>query len=378
MQYIYALVICMFFYVAKYHRDIRNNASIFLFLLLLLWEWLHCYDQISSLMGAVRAMTPLMFCTMLMCCRKDRINYPFVARTLAICVSLMCLIVLSKLLVESRFNILRAFTNMQRLGMNAEEAEATGAEFNPNYLGFLCVISVTGLLQLRLSSQKQKNDMLIVVFLVVCGLLTMSRTYLLCLALMIFLLMLADGIKIKKILKMIGSVAGVGLVVLAILLLFFPETVENWVARFSVKDITSGRLTLMELYHERIFSSPMIYMFGVGMQRVTPKIVRLFGSRKVLGTVVPHNAIQEMVFCWGIPGLILFCVFVCAMVASARRKNPEIRLMNYVPLILLLIKIQAGQLITTPSNVLILSVTYLSMCHVFHNKKTERPLGGKV
>ena len=52
--------------------------------------------------------------------------------------------------------------------------------------------------------------------------------------------------------------------------------------------------------------------------------------------------------------------------------------MNYVPLILLLIKIQAGQLITTPSNMLILSVTYLSMCHVFHNKKTERPLGGKV
>lgn len=376
LQYIYALAICMFFYVVKFHDDIRINCWIVPILLMLLWEWLHCFDRYSSVMGAVRALTPLIFCTMLMFCRKDRIHYPFAIRTLAICVSLMCVIVLSKLLVESRFNIAKAFTNMQRLGMTAENMEATGAEFNPNYLGFLCIICSTGLLQLRMSNQKQKNDMAIVVFLLVCGLLTMSRTFLLCLALMIVLLVLAYGINFRKMLKMLGSVAGVGLVVMVVLLVFFPETAENWAARFQVADITSGRMVLMELYHERIFSSPRIYLYGIGMQSVTQKVEHLFGTRKILGTVVPHNAIQEMIFCWGIPGLILFIYFILALIASAKRKNPGMKLINYVPLLLLLVKIQAGQLISTPPNMLIIAVTYLSMCHGFHNKETAQSSGG--
>lgn len=371
LQYIYAVAICMIFYLIKFRNDLRVDGAVFPVILMLVWEWLHCFDEYSSMMGAVRALIPLVLCAFLMFCPQGRISFPFVARTLAICVAAMCMIVLSKLLVASGFNFAKAFSNMQRLGMSSQETDVVGADFNPNFLGFVCIVASTGLIQLRLSRQGKKLDLAIVVFLLLCGLLTLSRTFLLCLVLMIALFVVANTNNIMKLLKQIGAVIGLGLVLLLIMLLVFPDTIEDWVSRFQVADITSGRLALMARYHERIFENPDIYLFGMGIQSVTDKVVMRFGAGKILGTVVPHNAIQEMIFCWGIPGLLMFVIFLCAMVASAKRRNPAIRLLNYIPLILLMVKIQAGQLITTPSNVLILGFVYLSMCHSFEKSEAH-------
>lgn len=377
LQYIYAVAICMAVYILKYHEDIRVDSGILPILLMLAWEWLHCFGEYSSVMGAIRALVPLIFCGFLMFCPRDRINYAFVSRTLAVCVSAMCLIVLSKLLVDAGFNVSKAFSNMQRLGTANKESDVMGADFNPNFLGFICIIASTGLLQLLINRQGQKFDMVMVVFLLLCGLLTLSRTYLACLAIMIGLFVIANARSVTQLAKQIGAAAGLALVIFLAVLLLFPETIEDWVGRFQVADITSGRLDLMARYNDRIFANPDIYMFGLGIQSVTDKVIARFGSAKILGTVVPHNAIQEMIFCWGIPGLLLFVVFLCSLVASAKRKNPNIKLLNYIPLILLLIKIQAGQLITTPANLLIISQAYLSMCNEFATEGSQNK-GGAI
>lgn len=365
LQYIYALAICMLIYILKYWKDIRIDGGIFPVLLMLAWEWMHCFDQYSSIMGAVRAMMPLVFCAFLMFCPKERIHYPFVVRTFTVCVLLMCMVVLSKLLVGAGFNISKAFSNMQRLGTASEETSVLGADFNPNFLGFLCILASTGILQLRMSGQGKKAEMGMVVVLLLCGMLTLSRTYLVCLALMALLFILASGYDLAKLVKILGAVVGIGAVTVVLMVLIFPETIQDWVGRFKVEDITSGRIALLERFNERIFSNPDIYMFGLGIQFVEAKVIARFGAGKILGAVVPHNAIQEMVFCWGVPGLLLFVGFMINLVNSAKRKNPQRVLLNYIPLILLLVKIQAGQLITTPQNALMLSLVYLSMCHSF-------------
>ena len=363
MQYIYAVVICLAFYLLKYGKEVRINSHVMPFILLLLWEWLHSFDRYSSAVGAVRAMVPLLLCTFLMCCPREKIDYPFVSRVFALCTSVMCLIVLSKVLIAAGFNLQLAFSNMQRFGMSGSATESLGADFNPNFLGFLCILGATAMFQLRTAKEGRLADMVVAIFLMLCGLLTLSRTYLLCLLLMVMLLVLANGCSVKKLIKLSATAVAVGALLFLLLLLFFPAVVEDWVGRFQVEDITSGRLQLMARYHERIFENPDIYWFGIGIQSVTDKVVARFGPAKILGTVVPHNSIQEMVFCWGIPGLAMFIVFLVCMVKSAKRKNPDIRLLHYIPLILLLIKSQAGQLISTPSNVLLLSLTYLSMCY---------------
>lgn len=367
MQYVYALGLCMVIYVIKYYDTIRVNSAVVLILAMLAWEWLHCLDEYSSVIGAVRVLIPWVFCIFLTFCQAEQINFQFVSRVFAGCVALMCLVVLSRLLVDSGYNIRTAFVNMQRLGTVSSEAETVGADFNPNFLGFLCVVSSTCLLQLRMALQGRKTDVILVVFLLLCGLLTLSRTFLLCVALMVVMLILANGYSIKKVIKMLGSVLGIGMVVLIVLKAAFPENLEEWVSRFQVEDITSGRLELMVRYHNRIIESPDILLFGVGTQSVTEKVVRRFGSAKILGTVVPHNAIQEMVFCWGVMGLLLLLAFLVCLLRSAKRKNPGIKFSNYILLILFLVKIQAGQLITTPSNVIIFGLAYLSMCYSFDN-----------
>lgn len=362
MQYIYAVVICLALYILKYGKELRINSHIMPVILLLLWEWLHSFDRYSSAVGAVRAMVPLLLCAFLMCCPRDKIDYAFVSRVFALCTSVMCLIVLSKIVIGAGFNLQLAFSNMQRFGMSGSATESLGADFNPNFLGFLCILGITAMFQLRLEKEGKLSDMVMAIFLMLCGLMTLSRTYLLCLVLMAMLLVVANGFSVKKLLKLSAGAVACGALLFLILLLFFPAVVEDWVGRFQVADITSGRLELMARYHERIFEHADIYMFGIGIQSVTDKVVARFGPSKILGTVVPHNSIQEMIFCWGIPGLLMFIVFLCSMVKSARQKNPEIRLLNYIPLILLLIKTQAGQLISTPANVMLLSLTYLSMC----------------
>ena len=366
LQYIYALLICMVFYAVKFREDLRIDGGIFPVIVMLVWELLHCFDPYSSVLGGIRALVPLIFCTFLMFCPREQISYPFVVRSFAFCVAGMCLIVLSKLLAASGFNVAQAFANMQRLGTASENAEVIGADFNPNFLGFVCIIASTGLLQLKISGQSRKYDMAYIAFLLLCGLLTLSRTFLVCLALMAVLFILTNRNNIGKALKMTGGVLVAVLAVCLVMLAAFPNMIENWIARFQVADITAGRLDLMALFHKRIFEAPDIYLFGIGIQSVTAKVIARFGAGKILGTVVPHNAVQEMVFCWGIPGLLLMIIFLCTLVTSAKRKNPNARLINYIPLILLLVKIQAGQLLTTPSNMLIIALTYLSMCYPFY------------
>lgn len=368
LQYIYAAIICLAIYVLKYYREIRVNGCFLMFLTLLVWELLHCFDEYSSIMGMVRAMSPLMLCTLQTGLPQNQKRYPFVIRVFSICVIAMCLIMLSKILIRSDFSVPRMFSSMKRLGLANSEENVIGADLNPNFLGFLCILGSTGLLQLRLNREKQKHDLLMILLLIGFGILTMSRTFLLCLGFMICLFVLVGGFNIKKLLKFGGIAISACLLIFLFVLVFLPDTLNLWIERFLVEDISSGRFLLMEIYHDRIFSNPDIYGFGIGIQSVTAKVIHRFGSRKVLGTVVPHNAIQELVFCWGIPGALLFVAYVYGMIRNARNKNRQIAYINYIPFILFFIKIQAGQLVAMPQNLLTIMIPYLSLCHCFDNE----------
>lgn len=373
-QYIYGLGACMVLYIIRFRDDLRINTAIFPMLLILGWELLHCFDGYSSIMGGIRAMIPLLFCTFLMFCPREKLNYPFVIRVLATCVCIMCGIVLSKLLLEAGFDIRRAFADMRRLGFDSEDVDVVGADFNPNFLGYLCILASTGLIQMRMDGRGRRRELVMIGFMLTCGTLTLSRTYLVCLALMAGLFLLTQRKDIRKIMKACGQILAAGLGILVVLAIFFPAMLEEFFARFQVEDITSGRTTLVEIFNERIFSHPSIYLFGVGSQSLTAKMQGIFGMEMYLGTVVPHNAIQELLLCWGFPGLILMIWFICGMIATARRKDPGTTLINYIPLIVFLVKIQAGQLVTTPQNMLCLSVAYLSMCHPFGKAEGPKPV----
>ena len=77
---------------------------------------------------------------------------------------------------------------------------------------------------------------------------------------------------------------------------------------------------------------------------------------------MPHNGIQEVVVAWGVPGLLFFIAMICVMVRRSREENTNQRLLNYLPFVVLLAKIQVGQMITSSYTLLAFALIYISLC----------------
>ena len=65
---------------------------------------------------------------------------------------------------------------------------------------------------------------------------------------------------------------------------------------------------------------------------------------------------------WGIPGLVLFTAVMISMFQSAFERNRHMALINWIPLIIILFKGLAGQIITSAYTMLAMSFAYLSLC----------------
>ena len=67
--------------------------------------------------------------------------------------------------------------------------------------------------------------------------------------------------------------------------------------------------------------------------------------------------------------LILFFGLFVAMIRRAGQFCPKRKLLNYIPLIILLVKSQAGQMLNSSYTMLAFSLAYLSMCQDFTNEQ---------
>jgi O-antigen ligase len=260
------------------------------------------------------------------------------------------------------FNIPLALAGLQRLGSDKhssiEGATIKGGQINPNALGIVTVLASTGLMQLRSVGSGQKSDMILMCTMLVLSALSTSRTYLACLALMIVLLIFAERGGIKKKVRLIAVLSAAITAAVVAMALLFPDTFEYFVGRFKVEDITTGRDDLMALYHKFIVDNPRVMFFGIGLQDFSNRLVEFY--KVAVG--VPHNSVQELIIAWGIPGLFLFDALILSMFLAARQQNKRVALINWIPLIIILFKGMAGQMLNSYYTMLAFSYAYLSLC----------------
>lgn len=357
----YAEVLCIAVYLVKFWREIRLSQAILPILVMILWELLHCFGQPFSPVGFITDCVPLLLLAVVMCGSK-KYDYDFIARAYALTATGACIILLFRLIYLADFNIAEAFTNLQRLGVDsmevADNLSITGGTPNANSLGILCVLGITGLLQLRTAGRGKTGDWVIVVILLVFGTLTSSKTYLVCLVIMAVLLLFSQQGSLKR--KARFMAAGVTLLLLALLIMYliFPDALAYYYSRFQADDLTTGRLDLMKQYHAFIVSEWKNAFFGVGLQDFSEKVV----SRYMVAWNVPHNGIQELLMAWGIPGLVMFCALLYMMLWRSGHFCRKQGLINYIPLLILIAKAQAGQLLASAYTMLAFSFAYLSLC----------------
>lgn len=166
------------------------------------------------------------------------------------------------------------------------------------------------------------------------GLMTASKTFIICWTIMAILTLFYFGrkSKVKTTLIMLGGVV----VIFVFLKIAFPDLIESVLARFSMADVTSGRAKLMELYNEFIASDVGRLLFGIGLQNVDSK-TGMYNT--------PHNATQEVVLCWGILGFILVFALCCRIIKQYRTLDRDGRFIYILPFLAFLLFIQTIQFI---------------------------------
>ena len=371
VDFYYSLVICLLAAVGKHYRKIRINRSVLLVLALVIWELLHCFRPDFSPMDMLISVLPLMTLAVMMAFDLEDLDYGFLVRCFAASTASIGITMLGQVLCWCDFSIPRAMTQLRRLGVVLESSGnsgITGGTIQTNSLGIICVLAVTGLLQLRSVKESRKGDTLLILLLLTLGTLTSSRTFLACLAVMVFLLILGQEGGMGKKLRFFGAMAVIAVLVLIFLQLCFPDLLSYYVSRFTERDITTGRDVLMAKYHDFLIRNPKVLLFGTGLQNFGHKLT----VEHRIASNVPHNCIQEVLIAWGLPGLVLCGGLVLTVMGKSGDHNRGRKLLNYIPLLILLFKSLAGQLLTSGYSMLALSYCYLSLCRDFRPSEINR------
>lgn len=370
VDFFIALVACAGVFVLKHYRSFRINISVCLVLLLIVWELLHCFTPAFSISTFLVSVVPLIFLAVILCANVADVDYGLVVRTLALVAAAMCIILLTNLIVQANFNVVVAIDGLRRLGLIDEADQSStmlGTAINPNALGIICVLSTTGLMQLRIIGQGRRTDSILLLILLVFGTLTSSRTFLACLLIMAVFLVLGQPGSIRRKLRLLCALMLFGFVALILLTWLFPDVLEYYIKRFQEQDITTGRDRLMVAYHEFIFRNPDVMVFGIGLHEYGYKLLTAYRAAGNL----PHNGIQEIIVAWGFPGLILFGTLLLMIMQQARKYNRRPILLNHIPLLIILAKSMAGQFLTSNYTILALSYAYLSLTQDFTGRNVQ-------
>ena len=362
VDFFYAVVLCTVVYVCKQFHKLRLETNVMLVVLIVLWELLHCFGTSFSVINFLSNVIPFLVLAVIMTSDLRDMDYAFIVRAVSWTTLGVTLVLLVRVLYFADFNILIALAGLQRLGAdehnNIQDVAIEGGQIHPNALGVVTVLASTGMMQLRSMGSGKKSDMILMCTMLVLSALSTSRTYLACLALMIVLLIFAERGGIKKKVRLIAVLSAAITAAVVAMELLFPDTFEYFVGRFEAEDITTGRDQLMVLYHKFIVENPRVMFFGIGLQDFGKQLVEVYKVARG----VPHNSIQELIIAWGIPGVFLYAGLIISMFLAARQQNKRIALINWIPLIIILFKSMAGQMLNSYYTMLAFSYAYLSLC----------------
>lgn len=356
-----ALVVCATFWLLKNYRSIRIGFPIVLCAVIVIWEIMHFFLKGFSLQLTLTSLIPFIFLAIILSSDLSDIDYAFIVRSVAIVsIAVGCMFLLN-CIINAKFDLVLAFSNMRRMGFLSDDEILRGGAINPNTLGIVNVLSATPLLLLSICKKGSKIDIFLVVLLIGLGVLTSSRTFLVCLLLMAVLLILGHSGSVIQKIKFFAYTLAVGLIVFFLIGLLFPDLLEYYIGRFMVDDITTGRDGLFVDYNKFIFGNPGVMFFGVGLNNLMGKLVNIYRA----SWNGPHNSVQEIISAWGIPGLLMIIVQFFVMIFESEKYGIRKNILNYTLFAIILVKCIAGQLVTSGYTILALAFAYLSMCQNF-------------
>ena len=360
-----AIVACAGILIIKNSSRSRIGFPVILVAFMIVWELLHCFAFEWTPIMLLVSLAPLILIGVYLSLDLHGINYAFVVRIMAFIAAYMGVLQIAICVFHADGNLFQIFAILGRLGSISEEDTLVGGAINPNTIGIINVLCMTGLLQIRLTDLKKKTDRVLFFVLLILGMLTQSRTFLVCLLIMLILVLVNQKADLRKIIRMFGSSLLVGLLMIIVMNVMFPQVLANFIKRFQVEDITTGRGHIMSQYHKYITDNLDVMFFGIGLSDYDEKVTSIYN----ISIHTSHNSIQEIVVAWGIPGLLMIALLIFMMIHESTKHGGRKILLNFIPLVIILAKSMAGQMLTSGYTMLALVFAYLSLCQDFSGIK---------
>lgn len=355
-QYKFALFACILALIIKNRKKLFLNRMVIYVFIMMAWEILHFVCGDFSLIEMFRCFAELVFFAVVTCIDFDDLDYKTIFRVLSLGVVGICCIMLFMQMQKYGFDLVNVFARNNvkyRFGAMNSEALNFGLNFNSNGLGYICNLSIMGMILLIARRQCMKIDYVLLILSILFGFSTLSRTFFFCLISLVALYTISSIHDLNRFLKkalLILCIAGLTYIILS---LFVPEIIYNFSNRFDDSDISNGRGDLLIFYLEHIFSAPQYILFGVGLQNFQEKISLIYGSLQQ----VCHNGFEEVWVAWGFFGVLVFFGMLVDMVRSSLKGEKNEIILRILPLCILMLDSFAGQLIR--SGIALLSLTFV-------------------
>lgn len=209
-------------------------------------------------------------------------------------------------------------------GHATDTLRVSGFLGDPNYCAVLIVLVLSLLSVLYYYKAIGTEFWLHAAFLVPLGFLTYSKSYFLCIALfviMLILFVLFPKHKCWALISLVGIGGAVWLVANGKI-----EAINRILARFSQGNLTTGRTALNQAYLQYIWDNTKVLFFGDGISAD-----RFSGARNNV-----HCLYIEILYKLGIIGTGLYCATLVATLSNAK-KSLERHIVNYLPLVFFLL-----------------------------------------
>ena len=231
------------------------------------------------------------------------------------------------------------FTGNIRIGDTGilDEMELSGKIYlraNANNMAYFSIVSISLLLIQFFDKRIPLIEFIILIgVLFLCGLTTMSRTWFICLAILLFTFFNKIGNTgfLKTIFFILIAVGGI----------YFIISNEDFstaiIERFTGDKTAGGRTSIFAEYNDFFFNHPAVILFGTGVLNYK-KVAMLEHST--------HNAIQQIYVCNGlIGGILLIGVFFFTVANIWIKRNRMVSKVYLLPLIISILFLQTLQIL---------------------------------
>jgi len=238
----------------------------------------------------------------------------------------------------------------------------SGLYNNPNFFTMDITIALACWICLFLADKAKKFDFVFVIFLISYGLMSISNSFILALAILILLFVL----QLAK--KSIVKLFSFGIIFIFIIFLAYhfidDQVIYGYIDRVTragnfadISEITTGRSDLWQFYIEYIFSSLYSLFFGFGIG------VSLYQSA--------HNFFLEILFNLGVIGTIIYIFNIYCAFDLRKIKNIKGSYV-FIPLIMFLFRAYAINLLLRDNTLFFIALIVLCLKEDFIDNKVDR------